>query len=214
MRKLLLLPVLLGFILSADGFAQSSVYNIKVGMLNPKATDTGFTISFGSSREFDDRVDLGISLDFLSKRRDDEETISWKDEDSGTTIDTVVTNFESSITMLPLMVNLTVRFPMESPFLPYGTAGLGYNLLINKYNNYESGDEETNLYRGFCYRLGVGTLYPIGSNSSLIVELFYFISNPSHSEDTSFGLPVRTELNMSGIGLHIGVRLGGMSKNG
>ncbi|NQS98449.1 MAG: hypothetical protein HQ591_08350 [candidate division Zixibacteria bacterium] len=210
MRKGFALIVVVMFLFSAGAvYAQNSLSYIQIGSFNPKAADSGLIIGFGTAKMVDERVELGISLDIFTKQRTDEERISWEDPVTNVVIDTVITNFESTIYMFPIMAYACVNFPVEFPITPYVSGSIGYTLLWNSYDNYVSGAGETNYYGGFGYRFAVGGMYPLGSKSAFIAELFYNSSKPSHSEETAIGLPTRTEVDMSGLGICLGLKFGG-----
>lgn len=197
-------------IFTAGANGQVSVTNLQVGMLNPKAVDSGLLLKAGLGKEFDEMVELGISLDFYIKSKTDKEYIGGGEGTSGAQIDTVVENFKTSSYMFPVTANITIKVPVEFPVFPYVDAGLGYVLLWNSYDNYFTGEGDTKFYGGMCWRIAAGGFYPLGSKSALTAELFYFGGKPSHSEgESERGLPTRTEVNMSGLGFRLGIKLFG-----
>ncbi len=210
MRKLIIL-ISAGAAMLSCAFAggRENVTNIQAGWLNPDAMDSGFIIKAGWGREIDEMVELGLSLDFFNRRKSGEEVIRGEDS-TGARIDTVVQNYKTSSFMFPLMANLTIKVPVEYPIFPYFDAGLGYVFLWNSYDNYFTGEGDTKFYSSFCWRIAAGGFYQLGSNSALTAELFYFGGKPSHSEeDSGRGLPTRTEVNMSGLGFRMGIKLFG-----
>ena len=80
----------------------------------------------------------------------------------------------------------------------------------DSFNNYVTKDKETQFFSGFGYRLMVGGLYPLGSRSAFLAEIFLNGAEPSHKADSELGLPTRTKIDMSGMGFRIGFRLGGV----
>ena len=190
-------------------YAQYNMSYFQVGSFNPKATDSGLILGFGTAKMVDERVELGISLDMFTKQRIDEERISWEDTVTNVVIDTVITNFKSTVYMFPIMAYACVNFPVEFPIIPYVSGSIGYTLLWNSYDNYVTSAGETNFYGGFGYILAAGGMYPLGSKSAFIAEIFYNSNKPSHSEKTEIGLPTRTEVDMSGLGIAIGLKFGG-----
>jgi len=209
-KKVILSVLVLSMLFCGSAFAQKLTY-IKIGNLNPKATDSGLILSLETAKEFDDRVELGVSMDLFMKDYTDETTV-WETnpaDPNAPPIATVATNFESSVLMIPLMGNVLVRFPVEFPIIPYASGGIGYTLLWYKFDNYLTDDSESQFFGGFTYRLGVGGMYPLGAQSAFIGEIFLNGSKPSHKEETEVGLPTRNEINMSGLGFRFGIRLGG-----
>jgi len=202
--------LVIAFLLAGSAFAQKVTY-LEIGSFNAKATDPGIFLSFGSGKEFDERVELGVSLDLFVSDHTDEESVFIENplDPYGPPIEQVVTNFESSVTMIPLMGNVLVRFPIEFPVIPYAGGGIGYTLLWYKFDNYDTGDSDTQAFGGFTYRLQAGAMYPLGSRSAFLAEIFMNGAKPSHKEETDIGKPTRSEIDMSGLGIRIGFRLGG-----
>ncbi len=207
-RKFLVFTLIL-LVLTPAAFAKRDAYYINAGVFNPKATDSGLMIHLNTSRVFDEKVDFGVSLDFYSKTSTDDQRITWQDPNTNTSIDTVVTSFESRKVMLPVMAELSIRIPVEFPVYPLIKAGLGYAFLWNSFDNYKTKESETQFYHGMCWRLGIGGMYRLGHSSALTVEGFYNGCKTSRKEDSVIGLPTRTEIDMSGLGFMVGLRLGG-----
>lgn len=207
-KKVILSVLVLSMLLCGSAFAQKLTY-IKIGSFNPKATDGGLIISLGTSKEYDDKVELGVTLDFFTKERVDEIDSTYYDPDAGWDVTQKVTIFDSDIIMIPLMANLTARFPIEFPIIPYVSGSIGYIMLWNKFNDYLEDDSGTKYYGGLGWRIAGGGMYPLGAQSAIVAEIFYNGGTPSRSEDSAGNLPIRTEVDMSGLGFSFGIRLGG-----
>ena len=208
MKRVILSVLVLVIALGGSAFAQKLTY-IKVGSFNPEATDGGLIIGLGTSKEYDDKVELGVTLDFFTKERVDEYDSSYVDPNTGLPLTQKVTLFDSDILMIPLMANLKVRFPIEFPIIPYASGSIGYIMLWNKFNDYLEDDSGTKYYGGLGWRIAGGGMYPLGAQSAIIAEIFYNGGTPSRSEDSEGNLPIRTEVDMSGLGFSFGIRLGG-----
>jgi hypothetical protein len=186
--------------------AQTDTYYLHVGALYPKATDNGLILGFGLAHEFDERVDLGINLDYFNVLSRDETKIGW-DYGNGTIVDSVFTNFESRVIMFPISANVTIRFPLEMPLIPFISGHLGYSLLWNKFDNYITDDSETKFFGGAFYKASAGAIYKLGTKSAMTFEIYHNWNIPSHREDETAGLPTRNEIDMSGLGFQAGLRL-------
>ena len=209
MKKLVLFAALLLFVFSS-AYSQHNLSYFQIGSFNPKATDAGLILCFGTAKMVDERVELGVSLDMFTKRSVNEEEVGSGEVTGGVQQDTIITNFESTVYMFPLMAYTCINFPVEFPVTPYITGAIGYTFLWSSYDNYIENKSETNYFGGFCYRFGVGGLYPLGARSAFVAELFYNSSKPSHKEDVQEGMPTRTEVDMSGMGFRIGLKFGGV----
>lgn len=207
--RIFILAVLALVILAFTAYAQKVTY-IQVGNFKPKSTDGGLYISFGSAKEFDERVELGFSADlFVKEYTDDIEYYEPPALPGQPPSTTVITNSQARVTMIPLIADALVKFPIEFPIIPYIGGGIGYNLMWYGFDNYLTDESERQFYGGVIYRLMAGGMYPLGSKSAFLAEIFYNSSKPSHKEDDSAGLPTRSEIDMSGVGIRIGFRLGG-----
>ncbi len=210
MKRLLVIGLILAVSFAGTAMAKETVLSFEVGALNPKAVESGVNFRLGSSWQLDERVEFGASLGLFRKSTTDEETVHYKDPVTGAEFDSVFTNFESSVTMIPVMANLMLKIPIEdAPIIPFLTGSIGYNFLWHSFDNYESKEGETNFYSGFGYTIGAGVIYPFGTNSALFGQVMYNGGSPSRSEDSAIGLPTRTEIDMSGIGFMIGLRFHG-----
>jgi len=110
--------------------------------------------------------------------------------------------------MLPVMGKI-IYLSQIAPSLDIRiSGGIGYAFLWNREANYLLGKEESNSYSGLAWEIGAGISLPISRAADFFGEINYFYSTPSREEDRTIeGLPQRTEIDMSGILLRIGVRL-------
>lgn len=211
-RSILLMLTLV--LVAVPALAQNSLFQVKVGLYNPDATDTGFMFTGAVGTEIDQRVDVTLTGDFYRKTFEDVERI--RVEQDGADLIEVRPNFESSVTMLPLMGHVRLKFPLgdkvQYPILPYIQGGAGYVLAWHAWDDADTGESDTNFYHGFGLQFALGAMYPIGEASRVNLELYYQVSSLEREEDTELGL-VRTELDMSGIGIRLGLQFGGGSIN-
>jgi hypothetical protein len=86
--------------------------------------------------------------------------------------------------------------------------GLGYSFLWSNEKNYEKKSNETRSYNGFTWQAGAGIYYDIGSRSTFLADLFY--TNGTVGRDvksSTAGLPVEERVDLSGLGVRVGVLL-------
>jgi hypothetical protein len=67
--------------------------------------------------------------------------------------------------------------------------------------------DETRFYSGFAWQVGAGVSVPMSRNSDVFAEALYLGGTPSKDEGKELGLPVRTEVDMSGLMIRLGIRL-------
>jgi hypothetical protein len=198
-------------LLALPAMAAQQVIGIQLGFHNPKATDTGFIIGGTLGSEIDERFDIGVGLDFFRKSYEETTTISLDDgTGTGGFIQQEVTDVKSSVVMLPLMLHARYKIPLgnaiEAPLMPYIQGGLGYFMSWYGYENYDTGADENQYFGGFGYRIALGTMYQIGTSSQLSFEFYYMSASLTHEEDDEeIGRPVKSELDMSGMGVRLGL---------
>ncbi len=211
--KALLLTLLLTM-LALPALATEPVYGVKLGLHNPKATTTGLLFGFTAGSEIDERFDAGLGIDFFRKTYT--ETTEIVDPNGGGQINPTieVPDFESSVTMIPIMANVKFKIPMGSdfqyPLLPYVQLEGGYVLSWYGFTNYETDEDESKFFGGWGLRFGVGAMYQIGSSSRVSLDVYYMSAKLSREDDNEeIGRPVITELDLSGVGIRIGLLFGG-----
>ena len=118
-----------------------------------------------------------------------------------------VKSLEYNTTLVPLSLNLDIRFPFEPPVVWYVGASISYQLLFNSENNFEDDIKENRFYSGFGWMARAGIEYAIGRRSAVIMEVFYNNCRVSSDAEKKTGLPVWNEVSMSGFGIRGGIRL-------
>lgn len=201
MKKLLFvfIAVMMIFtIFSSNALARSRTMDLKLGIFNPDDAKTGFIIGGRLGSNIDNRINVGLALDYFHKGYD----ISTKKED----VEVVEARFSSN--MLPIMVDIQTIFPLDynAELTPFAHLGLGYEILWNS-EEYPDQEDETRTYTGFGWLLGGGVLYKIGHNSDLILEIFYNSCTVKRDEGKSeIGWLIR-EMDVSGLGARVGLQL-------
>jgi hypothetical protein len=110
--------------------------------------------------------------------------------------------------MLPLMVKLVYLTEVAPKLDLRINGGIGYTFLWNTAAFYEEGIEESQFFSGFAWQIGAGISLPVSRAADFFGEINYFSSTPSRDEgETAAGLPKRTEVDMSGFMLRLGIRL-------
>ena len=154
----------------------------------------------------DQNVGWEIEVDYFWRTFTQETTVRVDQGQTQST--TIVTEIENSTKMLPLFFKLS--FLSESfPNLDLRVSGaLGYAFLWTRDANYKLGVEESSSYSGFAWQVGAGLSFPVSRAADFYGEAIYLGTTPSTDEGTTTeGLPQRTEVDMSGIWLRLGLRL-------
>lgn len=197
-------------IISANGFAQRGAAAIKLGHFSPSASDGGFIVGYEGSHFVDSRLLFGWSIDWFHKNYVDKNLVSQFNEIGvGGTLNEL--RAKTNLHDLPLMVNFTAKFPIAPLFDVYATGGIGAEILLIHFRNFQNPDEsELKAAFDFNWRAGLGLLYIVGRRSEVFVELGYHSSKPSWEYDvTSTSGITRTferEYDMSGVMARLGFR--------
>lgn len=195
-------------LLTAGILAQGSFTDFKVGLLMPSDAETGFIGGIGMGKMVDENIGAGFELSYYGKTFNKETKVSSVQGGAGTTgSSTYVTEIENSTTLIPMMFNLVLVTQAGPNFDLRFTGGVGYELLWVNENNYKEGYEDTRFYSGFAWQVGAGASIPMSRNSDIFAEALYHGGSPSKDEGTDLGLPVRTEVDMSGLLVRLGIRL-------
>jgi len=194
---LLLIIFITTFTTSAIG--QHTMFEMEGGALFPQDTETGTIIGLSIGRMADENLAWAFEAQYFWRTYTQEYT---------TQTQTIVTEIENSTKMLPIMGKI-IYLTQIAPSLDLRlSGGIGYAFLWNKEANYVIGEEESNSFSGFAWEVGAGISIPISRAADFFGELNYFYSTPSRDAGkTVEGLPQRTEIDMSGLLLRVGVRI-------
>ncbi len=109
------------------------------------------------------------------------------------------------------MITVTLKQPIARRAKVYFTGGIGAEVLIIDYRNFENPDEsELKGAFDFNWRVGLGAAYNIGPRSEILIELNYHESEPSWTYEVDvepFGKRVFERVyDMSGLMIRAGFR--------
>ena len=206
-KRWMVLMLLLGT--ASLAFGQGvSVLELRGGYLDPKDTKSGLIFGGSYGVAVDERVDISLGFDVFHRNYTEETAVADTNYISGVNETTVMRELEYNTTLLPIHADVTIRFPFEPPLYWFFSGGISYRWLFNKEDNYQEGISEKRTYHGLGWRLRAGIEYTIGSRSSVIFGAMYNIGKVSRNrEETTEGLPVWNEVDISGFGFFGGLRL-------
>jgi len=208
--RLTLFTMAVLLIMARPGAAQLHFSSIKLGYLDPKDAKAGFVIGTEISDQIDESVSLGLSVNLFRKSYKALNEVATDNFDSGVKETTVEKELEFSTFFIPIMLQATVNLPSSSNLGWYGGGGLGYEFLWNKEDNFREQTSDRRFYKGFTFLLDAGLRYRVGSRSALLFEVFYHNATVKRNKEKSpAGLPVWSEVNLSGIGFRFGLGFGG-----
>ena len=209
--KKILVTIFVLFI-SSMNLAQWGTASIKLGQFSPSATESGFIIGYEGGRYIDRNFNFGWSVDWFHKSYVDKKLVAQINDLYGIAGGSVnELRAKTNIHDFPLMLNATAKFPV-SPFVnTFITGGIGAEVLIIDYNNFENPDKsELHGAFDFDWRIGLGIGYELGRRSEIFGEIDYHSSMPSWDYDVTDNNGVKRtferQFDMSGIMTRIGIR--------
>lgn len=189
------------------GRHRSKSTTIKIGYFNPKDTKEGALLGINLSGAVDEIVDLGFSVDIFQRTYKKDSEVAKTVSQGGLVEHQIQRDMEFTTTALPLMGTVTIKLSGRMPFTYFLDGGLGYALMWNKESNYSLDVSEKRFYHGVVWQLGLGMMYKMGSRSYLIAEAFYNDASLKRDKGkTENGLPIWTEVDLSGPGFRLGLR--------
>ncbi|MBU1096193.1 MAG: hypothetical protein CVV23_00420 [Ignavibacteriae bacterium HGW-Ignavibacteriae-2] len=208
MKNIILFLLIAPLILSA----QRNTGEIKLGHFSPSATDGGFIIGYEGGKFVDKNFKIGWSIDWFHKNYLDKTLVEKFDFYFGPSGTINEVRAETNLHSIPLLFTMSGYFPMSPRVSAYATGGIGAEMLLIFYNNFDnpSNDEFESAF-DFSWRIGFGLLYEIGRRSDVFVEMTYHNSQPSWTyevEDNYGHVAHRFErvFDMTGVMTRFGVR--------
>jgi hypothetical protein len=198
------------FLLSTSSFAQSGMAAIKLGYFNPSAADGGFIIGYEGGKYIDENFTFGWSIDWFHKNYVDKKLVSEFNDIYGIAGGTVnELRAKTNLHDFPLMLNATAKFPVSYFTKFYITGGIGAEVLLIHYRNFQNPDDSE--FQGafdFNWRIGFGFLYEVGRRSDIFAEMTYHSSKPSWTYEVDDGRKrtFEREFDMSGLMMRVGFR--------
>ena len=187
--------------------AQEKFIEFHGGILIPKDAKTGFIGGASFGRMVDQSVGWGIEINYYRKSYTKEATYQLPSEGQVDPV-TVVTEFENATTMLPVYFKLSLLTQIAPGLDLRLSGGLGYEFMWNSVVDHTVNIDESHFYSGFTWLAGAGLSMPVSGATDLFAEINYHHGSPSRdATETAEGLPVHTEVRMSGFMILAGIRL-------
>lgn len=197
--------------IETDAYCQNmTATSIKLGYFKPKDASSGLLLGFNYAYVIDETVDVGFGADFFRKNYQRDSEVAQTVYEQNVTETTKQRDLEFTTMILPIMATINLKIPISSytPISYVLSGGLGWEMMFNTEQNYQTDQKSSRFYHGFGYNVSAGILYQIGSRSALLAEVGYNGCKVSRNHKVEQGLPVWDEVNISGLLLRVGVRLG------
>jgi len=206
--KALLLSVVLVLCFAEIGQTQLRFSGVRLGYLNPKGSKAGMMLGVDVTNQMDESLELGINVSAFRKSYEQTSEIARTVSSGGLVESTVQKELEFTTFFLPIMAEAVAHLGRDrSHFFLNG--GLGYEMLWNKENNLQEGKKDTRYYHGFAWLASAGYQIGLGLHSGLTAEIFYHGATVKRNESkNTAGLPVWSEVDLSGFGFRGGLRWG------
>ncbi|NOG45483.1 MAG: outer membrane beta-barrel protein [Calditrichaeota bacterium] len=199
--------IFISFSLVSLLFSQGKMTEFNIGLLGPTDAESGFYGGLNLGRMVDENVGVSLGVHVYHSSYTKESRVG-ENKDGQIVISETATELDQSATLIPLFFQLHYTGPITNALDLKVTAGVGYELLWNSITNFELEKDGTDFYSGFGWNVGAGVSLPISRASDFYGELFYHGGSPSRDAGkTEEGFPVRSEIDMGGLGVRIGLRL-------
>ena len=210
MKHIIILISTLFTLLNAQMFDQKPTiqHKLSVGLYAPPDIESGLNIGYGYFRYIDEMVSAGIGMDAFWTNYKKVSDVDIQDTTGlGQTITTQQVEVDMTSYLFPVMGTAKVGLPIEmGSFSPYSNLSLGWNILFNNETNYVTGDQTFRFFNGFGWALGIGANLNLGDKSSIGIKPYYRSAKmKANVDETELGLPIYDELDMTGLGLQIGL---------
>lgn len=210
MKKLLVFTILIVPFLTVFGQRHSAA--IKLGYFNPESTEDGFVIGYEGGRQVDRLLRIGWSVDWFHKSYTDKSYLRELNYLGVANARINEIRAKTDIHDFPVMFNVTAMFPMNRRGGFYLTGGIGAEVLLIYYRDYQDPNEDE--LKGafdFAWRVGMGTFFKFGRRSEIFGEIAYHDSEPSWEYEVYDSRWDRERIfersfDMSGVMIRGGVR--------
>ena len=192
------------------GNAPATLYTeFKLGQLDPGDTGSGYTGGLSMGRRIDNRLWWGFEgLYFKSSYT---QTTTVPDTIlNGAVVSTKQVELDYSTTMLAFYINLSYerRFNQTSVFYYRASAGLGWEFIWHKENNYVDNVSRSRSFNTPGLYLTTGLGLGISQTGLIFADLVYNVGTAkTGTEATQGGLPTYDEISMTGFGFRVGINI-------
>ena len=183
-------------------------HELSLGVYKATDIESDMNLGYGYYRLIDESVSVGFAVDLFTTNYTKLSDVGVPDTTGlGQEIITQQVEVDMTSYLLPLMGSAKIRFPIEfGPLSPFGKIELGWNNLFNNETNYVTEERKLRFFNGFGWTFCAGTSFELGDKTSINFEMLYRNAKMKANVDkTEAGLPIFDELNMSGLGIQLGL---------
>jgi len=171
----------------------------------PADPNTGVMWNFDYVREIDERVELNFSASYYwrdtpyNKRA--ETMPGYSSGSNASSSDFVTTGY------MPFLLGIRAKIANINNIVPFAGGGVGWGFAWDSVQSVNEEANGTHFFGGLAWQLNAGASYALGSRSDLYAKFFYNGSNWKSGTENSGDSLHWNELNMSGFGMGLGIRL-------
>ena len=210
--KILQFSLLLTLLIFLISFAQTPYTEFKVGYFDPEAAKPGYIFGINMGRMIDESLSWSFELNYFQKTYNKITKVEDIQHPGGEEPDVKQLELSYKTIIIPIFLKLNYEHPLgrKSPFYARGSAGIGWEMVWNKEDNYITKVHQTRFYHGFGWQGNLGIGLEISSTANLFADVMYNNSKPKRNESKNEdGLPTWEELDISGFGIRVGVSIVG-----
>jgi len=187
---------------------KKDAYTLRVSYYEPESAVAGFTFGGSAGAVFDDIVTLGVGTDVYYRNFTKDSKVATQGYVDGSSSTLYVTEIQYDTVIVPVMAELSIRIPIVWKLSAFGHGGLGFDIMWTKEQDFATGVSDSRWYAGFAWMGGVGLSYKLGNDTALYAEGFYKHSKVKRNrDDLTVDMPVFEEVDLSGLGVRLGVAL-------
>ena len=174
--------------------------------------DAGVAAIFGmpgGGSNLDDKVQLGLGLDWQHRTDRSTAVVSEEPLPGGGTAERRLELAESSSNLFPIMAFLQVSPAGDLPVIPYFGVGGGYEVLFLNAQNFETGEKFDGTFGGWGWQAWGGAALPLGGNTRLAAEVFTNTATVERDvNDPASSATFHEVVDLDGVGMRFGVNWG------
>lgn len=186
-----------------------SFSEFRVGQLDLQSTDIGTVFGVGFGNGIDDRLYWGIEANYFWTSYTQSTTVP-DTITGGTIISTEEVQLDYSTSILTLFFSFCFDYPMtpDSTFYFRASAGAGWEFLWSEEKNFVENKTRNRQFNSPGFQASAGLGLKISTTGILFMDVTYneavVKTGETHTEE---GLPVYEQVDISGFGARVGLRL-------
>jgi len=170
----------------------------------PSDPNSGVMWNLDFIKVVDEKVDLNFSTSlFLRDSSYGNRTSSGSGHSSG---NSAIASEVVSTGYMPFMIGFRAKIADYNGIIPFAGGGIGWGFSWDSVDTISSGSD-TRFFSGLAWQLNAGATYPFGSSSELYGKVFWNGSDWTGSKDKDASVFTWHTLDMSGLGIGLGIRL-------